>query len=205
MITILDYGLGNIFNLQATIKRAGYDSVISDREEDILESDVLFLPGVGAFKAAMDNIKEKKLESILKKRAAENKPIVGICLGMQLLFDSSTEDGLNEGLGLIEGKIKKLDIDLKVPHMGWNELIINQNNYITQALNNGDYVYYVHSYYLEEYNKDNIIASSEYEVNVPGIVMQGNTIGLQFHPEKSGDVGLKLLTNILDNFLGDQR
>lgn len=200
MIIILDYGLGNVYNLKNALSKLGYDSKISSDPSEIMEASILFLPGVGAFKSAMANLGNNKLVTILNKRNAEKKPIIGICLGMQVLFDDSYEDGYCKGLGYLEGTFKKFDIDLKIPHMGWNKLEENKTSFITKNLPENSFVYFVHSYYLTNFNSDNLISFAEYAVNVPAIVAKDNLIGIQFHPEKSNKVGLKILENIIEYF-----
>jgi len=201
MILILDYGIGNVYNLKNAIKKIGYESIISSEIDEIINADIVFLPGVGAFKAAMENLKNNNLIDVLNKRKNANRPIVGICLGMQVMFEASYEDGYCEGLGYFKGVFKEFDIKLKSPHMGWNELIVNKKSFITEGFNKENYAYFVHSYYLTEYNNENLICYSDYEVKVPGIILKDNLIGIQFHPEKSSKVGLKILENIIKKYI----
>lgn len=192
MNVIIDYKVGNLDSIQRGLERAGIPSIISNDPDLIQQATLLFLPGVGAFKDAMNDLLETGLVPLIRNHVSSNKPLVGICLGMQLLFDSSTEFGDTDGLGLIPGTIEELDIDLKVPHMGWNDLTIQQDNLVVQTIGNGDYVYFVHSFYAKT-NPQYIVATTEYGVTIPAIVRNNNVIGMQFHPEKSGDVGLRLL------------
>ncbi|MEA1975028.1 MAG: imidazole glycerol phosphate synthase subunit HisH [Bacillota bacterium] len=203
MIIILDYGLGNVYNLKNAIEKIGCDAKISSKEEDILNADILFMPGVGAFKIAMQNLIEKDLISVLNKRKSLNYPIIGICLGMQILFDSSDENGFSKGLGFIKGHFSKFKTSLNVPHMGWNELIFKEDSFINYNLNKTSYGYYVHSFYLSDYDEDNIICYSQYDVKVPSIIKSNNIYGIQFHPEKSGKDGLNILKNFIIE-LGDE-
>src|SRR6056297_1144177 len=163
MNIIIDYGLGNLNSVQRGFERVGLDTKISSDIEDIKNSNSLILPGVGAFRDAINLLKEKNLKDIIIKEVKKGKNILGICLGMQLLYEKSYENGIYEGLGLVKGNIKKFDINLKVPHMGWNDLKIKKDNPIIKYIEEGDYVYYVHSYYAEGSEED-IIAYSEYEV-----------------------------------------
>lgn len=202
MIIILDYGLGNVYNLQNALASLGYDSKISRNPKEILDAAILFLPGVGAFKSAMKNLEDNNLIEILNKRNAEEKPIIGICLGMQVLFDDSYEDGYCQGLGYIKGTFKKFDIDLKIPHMGWNKLIKNKSSFVTKNLPDNSYVYFVHSYYLTDYSREDLIAYAEYAIDVPAIVGKNHLLGIQFHPEKSNKIGLKILDNLIKEFKG---
>ena len=200
MIIILDYGLGNVYNLQNALASLGYNSKISRDPKEILDASILFLPGVGAFKAAMKNLDDNNLIEVLNKRNEEKKTIIGICLGMQVLFEDSYEGDYCEGLGYIKGTFKKLDIDLKIPHMGWNKLMANEPSFITRNLPDNSYVYFVHSYYLTNYNPKELISYAEYDIKVPAIVAHKHLIGIQFHPEKSNTIGLKILDNLIKEF-----
>jgi len=192
MNIIIDYGLGNLNSVQKGFERVGLETKISSDIEEIRKSNSIILPGVGAFRDAVKLLEEKNLKNLIIEEVNKGKNILGICLGMQLLYDKSFENGEFDGLGLIKGNIKKFDISLKVPHMGWNNLKFQQNNPILKYNKEGDYVYYVHSYYAEGEEED-LIAYSEYEVKVPGIVNRENIYGIQFHPEKSGTVGHNIL------------
>ena len=189
---IIDYGVGNIGSLTSALDEIGMNYILSG-DKDVIESATsIILPGVGAFAAAMVELEKRDLIDLLKKKAKEGTPFIGICLGMQLLFDSSEENGSFKGLGLIEGIVKQIPATVKIPHMGWNSLDFKTSDDILKYNNPNDYVYFVHSYYVET-TPENIIASSEYGIDIPGIVRQGNIIGMQFHPEKSSDAGLNLL------------
>ncbi|MGM0380068.1 MAG: imidazole glycerol phosphate synthase subunit HisH [Bacillota bacterium] len=201
MIVILDYGLGNLYNLKNALKKIGFESKISNNSDEILNADILFMPGVGAFYEAIKNLKNKDLIDVLNKRNEKKLPIVGICLGMQLLFEESYEKKLTKGLGFLKGSLKKFDISLKIPHMGWNKLEFKNNSFINEDLDSQSYGYFVHSFYLTDYNKKDLIAYSDYEVKVPAIVKNNNLIGIQFHPEKSSKDGLKILENIIKEFI----
>lgn len=193
-ISIVDYGMGNIRSVQKAFESFGTTCNITSDEDEILSSNGIILPGVGAFPDAMANIKKIKIDVTLQKAIKMNIPILGICLGMQLLFDESDEVRNTKGLGFIRGKIKKFQIDLKVPHMGWNNLNIIKSSPILEGVKNNSYVYFVHSYYAEM-NEENIDAATLYGANVPAVVSNGNIFGTQFHPEKSGDPGIQMLKN----------
>jgi glutamine amidotransferase len=193
MHVIIDYGLGNLNSVQKGFERVGLETEISRDLKKIREAKSLILPGVGAYRDAVGLLKELEMFELITEEAKKGKPIIGICLGMQLLYDKSYEYGEYEGLGLIEGEIKKMDISLKVPHMGWNSLkFAKEDDPVLKYISEGDYVYYVHSYYAASDNKE-LLAYSEYEINIPGIVKNNNIYGIQFHPEKSGIVGHKIL------------
>ena len=197
MIAIVDYGCGNLYSLQCSLNFLNLESKITSDPEDIKSADKIILPGVGAFGDAVELLKKSGLDEVVKSEAAKGKYILGICLGMQLLFEKSFEYGEHKGLGLIKGEVCPLsdDIktDLKIPHMGWNSLDIkNINDPIFKYTKNGDYVYYVHSFYAKNCD-ESLLATSDYEVLVAGLVKNKNVYGAQFHPEKSGDVGLNLL------------
>ncbi|MDR5587658.1 MULTISPECIES: imidazole glycerol phosphate synthase subunit HisH [Clostridium] len=200
MIVIIDYGMGNLKSISNALNNLEIENKISSNKNEIENSKGIILPGVGAFKDAMCNIKEKSLDTIIKKEAENGKPLLGICLGMQLLFEKGFERYEEEGLGLLKGNIVKLKEDknnnVKIPHIGWNNLIYNKKDELCKCVEEGDFVYYVHSYCAQGYDEEDLIAYSEYGINeIPGIVRHKNIIGAQFHPEKSGDVGLRLLKN----------
>lgn len=200
MVAIVDYGLGNIFSVKSSLNYIGVDSVVTGDHELIKKADKIILPGVGAFRDAINKLRENNLDVILKEEAKNNKPILGICLGMQLLFEKSYEYGEYDGLGLLKGQVCSISGDiadktLKVPHMGWNNLVFVDNkleNKLLKYINQDDYVYYVHSYYVKN-NDENLVAYSDYDVKISGIVSKNNIFGTQFHPEKSGEVGLNIL------------
>ena len=205
MTAIIDYGVGNLFSLMSSLKYVGIDAVLTDDEKIIKNSDSIILPGVGAFRDAIEKL-EKKNEGILKnliiEEAKNGKLILGICLGMQMLFDKSYEYGEYNGLGLVNGSICPIEKDLKnkdlkVPHMGWNNLNIRKEDKLFKYINNMEYVYFVHSYY-GKYCDESIIADSEYDVIIPAIVKKDNVYGIQFHPEKSGNTGLNILRGVKD-------
>ena len=203
MIAVIDYGVGNLFSLLSSLNYVRLDTKLTNNIEEIKNSKGIILPGVGAFRDAIGNLEKYGLKEILINEAKNGKPFLGICLGMQMLFEKSYEYGEYEGLGLIDGTVEEIkkyiskNSDLKIPHMGWNSLIINnsfKDDKILKDVNDNEYVYYVHSYFAKTDMK-NIVAYSEYGTKIPGIVKNENVYGMQFHPEKSGDTGLKLLKN----------
>ena len=203
MIAVIDYGVGNLFSLLSSLNYVGLDTKLTNNIEEIKNAKGIILPGVGAFRDAIGNLEKYRLKEILINEAKNGKPFLGICLGMQMLFEKSYEYGEYEGLGLINGTVEEIkkyipeNSDLKIPHMGWNSLVINggfKDDKILKDVNDNEYVYYVHSYFAKTDMK-NIVAYSEYGTKISGIVKNENVYGMQFHPEKSGDTGLKLLKN----------
>ena len=192
MIAIIDYGVGNLFSLSCSLEHLGLECVITNDREIIKKSDKIILPGVGAFADARELLRKDGLDEFLIEQAKNGKPFLGICLGMQLLFDKSFEYGEHEGLGLIKGEIRPIPTSLKVPHIGWNCLNFKKDDPLLKYIKNGDYVYYVHSYCAMDCD-ESLIATSEYGVEVTGIARCANVCGTQFHPEKSGEVGLNIL------------
>lgn len=195
MIAIVDYGAGNIFSVKNALDYLGFESVLTDKKEDLVSADSIILPGVGAFPAAMDMLDASGLVDTIKQQA-KKKPFLGICLGMQLLFEKSFEFEQREGLALIKGYVDKIDEpDLVIPHMGWNKLEYKQECPLLEGLGEDEYVYFVHSY-KAFCGDENLIASCEYGHTVPALVGDGKFVfGSQFHPEKSGKTGLKILEN----------
>lgn len=196
MIIIIDYGVGNLFSLKSSLNAIGVEAEVSGDEEKIRNADKLILPGVGAFEDASKKLKESGLEDVIKEECAKGKPLLGICLGMQLLFEESHEYGVHKGLGLIPGTIKFIgDVipkEFKIPQIGWNGLIVKQKSPILKDIVAGDCVYFVHSYYAQTPAKY-VSATAEYGAELTAAVRKDNIYGCQFHPEKSGTVGLSIL------------
>ncbi len=197
MLAIIDYGVGNLFSLQCSLNKIGVENVVTSDIETIKNAERIILPGVGAFGDAVKKLRESGLFEVVIEEAEKGKPLMGICLGMQMLFEKSYEYGEYEGLGLIKGEIVslkgKIPEELDIPHMGWNALNFhNGKNELFKYINEGDCVYFVHSYFGVDC-EDSLIASAEYGADVTAAVAKNNVYGCQFHPEKSGDVGLKIL------------
>ncbi|PLT32183.1 imidazole glycerol phosphate synthase subunit HisH [Bacillus sp. V5-8f] len=203
MIGIIDYGMGNLFSVSCALDRLGVDWFISDDPEKLGDAKGLILPGVGSFKDAMTLLDRQELTGFIKEYVKSGKPLLGICLGMQLLFEESEENGFSKGLALLPGKVVRFTgtdrhgDTYKVPHMGWNRLKFTNESKLQQGLEQ-DYVYFVHSFYVETEDKGVITASAEYDVDVPAVVGRGSVYGMQFHPEKSGGMGMALLKNYLE-------
>lgn len=196
MIAIVDYGVGNLFSLNCSLQSVGAETVITADEAVLRSADKILLPGVGAFEDAAKKLRESGLAPLLKELAAAGKPLLGICLGMQMIFDRSFEYGEHEGLGLIPGNVKPIrDVipaDHKVPHIGWNALHFRQENPLFKYVKEGDCVYFVHSFYAADCDEA-VVAVAEYGAELTAAVAKGNVYGCQFHPEKSGNVGLAIL------------
>ncbi|MFB9324951.1 imidazole glycerol phosphate synthase subunit HisH [Paenibacillus aurantiacus] len=196
MIAIIDYGMGNLHSVSKAVERLGFEAVVTDDEAVIMSAEGAILPGVGAFGDAMDNLRATGMDSLAKRYAASGKPLLGICLGMQLLFDQSEEHGLNDGLALLPGQVIRFQGDYKVPHMGWNKLSFVQDSPLFAGLSEG-HVYFVHSYHVKPARQGDLLATTDYYQPVTAIVGSGNVYGMQFHPEKSGELGMQLLRNFL--------
>ena len=194
MVGIIDYGVGNLFSLQSSFKAIGEEAFVSGDAEKLANADRLVLPGVGAFEDAANKLRSSGLDKFVREQAGLGKPLLGICLGMQLLFEKSFEYGEHEGLGLLKGQVVSMEgrvpADLKIPHMGWNKLEVKGGKLLQNV--DGQYVYFVHSYFAEGC-EDSLAAVTEYGIPITAAVEQGNIFGCQFHPEKSGNVGLSIL------------
>lgn len=199
MIGIIDYGMGNLFSVSKALERLNVPYFISEKKEELLAADGLLLPGVGAFRDAMERLNELGLTEMIRDYVNCGKPLLGICLGMQLLFEESEENGLTTGMGILPGRVVRFtghDKDgqsYKVPHMGWNKLRYIHQSPVLEGLEE-DFVYFVHSYHAVT-DEEVIIAEAEYDVKVPAVVGKGNVYGMQFHPEKSSKLGMELLRN----------
>ncbi len=196
MIAVVDYGVGNLFSLASSLKKIGAQCVVTGEEKIIESADGIILPGVGAFADAMQKLTDTGLVPVLQRQADGGKPLLGICLGMQLLFDESFEYGKHKGLGFVKGSVSPIADDLtqplKIPHMGWNSLDFKKQSPLFKYINDGEYVYFVHSYYAKNCG-DSVIATANYGIDMTVAVQNKNVFGTQFHPEKSGDAGLKIL------------
>jgi glutamine amidotransferase len=196
MIGIVDYGVGNLFSLKSSLNRLGLSAIVSSDQRELKRCDKLILPGVGAFGDAERKLRESGLKQTVLDSVSEQKPLLGICLGMQLLFEKSYEYGEHEGLSLLKGEVCPLANDikkLKIPHMGWNSLhFVKTDSPLFRYVDEGEYVYFVHSYYVKKCSRS-LVATSEYGVAVTAAVENKNVFGTQFHPEKSGDTGMRIL------------
>lgn len=200
MVAIIDYDAGNVKSVEKAIQSLGKDVVLTRDKDTILNADHVILPGVGAFGACMERIREYDLESVIKQVISNNVPFLGICVGLQLLFEQSEESPGVVGLGVLKGKIVRLPETpgLKIPNIGWNDLKYPSKGRLFEGVDEGEYVYFVHSYYLQADDKNIVKATTEYGATVEASIECGNVFATQFHPEKSSDVGLRILSNFLE-------
>jgi len=201
MIAIIDYGAGNIQSVYKALKFIGADCKVTSDKDEILNADGAILPGVGSFGDAMDTMTKRGIKDTIIEYTKSGKPFLGICLGLQLLFPESEETPGVKGLDIFKGTITKIpnqNRTLKIPHMGWNNISIKQKNGIFKDIEGEPYVYFVHSFYLKAQDKDIVAATTQYGVKIDAAVQKGNIIATQFHPEKSGEVGLKMLKNFVE-------
>lgn len=200
MIAIIDYDAGNIKSVEKALLLLGQDVKITSDAQEILEADKVILPGVGAFGNAMENLKKRGLDQVIRQVAEKGTPFLGICLGLQLLFERSEEAPGVEGLGILPGEILRIPPQegLKIPHMGWNSLHLEHGGRLFEGIPEHAYVYFVHSYYLKAKEEEIVKASTEYSTHIHASVEKGNVFACQFHPEKSSDIGLKILKNFVE-------
>ena len=200
MIAIIDYDAGNIKSVEKALQKLGADVVITNDAQEILRADKVILPGVGAFGDAMANLKKFGLDKVIYEVVEKGTPFLGICLGLQLLFERSDETPGVAGLGILKGEILRIPDkdDLKIPHMGWNSLHLQNQGRLFQGLSEQSYVYFVHSYYLKAEDEQIVKATTDYSVNIHASVEKDNVFACQFHPEKSSDVGLQILKNFVE-------
>lgn len=196
MVAIVDYGVGNLFSLKSSLDAIGAEAVVTADPEVLAKADQIILPGVGAFEDAARQLRDTGLDTVVKALANRGKPLMGICLGMQMLFEKSYEFGEHEGLGLIPGAVRPIreviPADYKIPHIGWNALRFRRETPLFRYINEGDHVYFVHSFYAADC-EEAVLADTEYGAHLTAAVARGNVMGCQFHPEKSGNVGLAIL------------
>lgn len=196
MVAIVDYGVGNLFSLSSSVAAVGAEYVVTSDADTLRSADKIILPGVGAFSDARQKLRESGLDTVIIEEAKRGKPLLGICLGMQMLFEKSYEYGCHEGLSLLSGSVVPMEgvipATYKIPHIGWNALTIHKTHPLFRYIKEGDFVYFVHSYYASGC-EDSLLASTEYGACLTAAVAKGNVCGTQFHPEKSGDVGLSIL------------
>ena len=195
MIGIVDYGMGNLRSVEKAFATRGFAVKVSDDPAQLAEAGGLVIPGVGGFPDAMKNLHERKLVEPILAHAAAGKPLMGICLGMQILFQEGLEGSRCQGLGLLQGQIVRIPWKVKIPHMGWNRLSILQESPVLKGIADGAFAYFVHSYYADKCDAGDIVAVTDYGSLLPAVVQRGSLFGLQFHPEKSDTAGLAMIKN----------
>jgi len=198
MICIIDYGAGNLRSVQKAIEYWGVDTVVSAKASDLEKAEKIVFPGVGAFGRAIEAIERLDLRDVIIRQIKDGKPFLGICLGLQLLFEESEENPGVKGLSVLPGKVKRFPPDLKVPHLGWNRLIKSGQSPLWQNVPDNSFYYFAHSYYIDPEDNNLVIGFSDYGEKFPVAIQQGNLYGLQFHPEKSQKNGLNILKNFID-------
>jgi glutamine amidotransferase len=198
MIAIVDYGVGNLRSVQRAFEYVGAEVIVTAHRETIESASAVVLPGVGAFGKAMSNLERAGLTDVIRQVIAQRHPFLGICLGLQLLFEESEEMGQHRGLGVFGGQVKRFEIGLKVPQIGWNQIHIQQASPLLEGVADGSYAYFVHSYYVAPADPEIVLAITDYEMDYASIVGQDNVFGIQFHPEKSRAVGLRILRNFTE-------
>jgi len=203
MVAVIDYGMGNLRSVSKALETVGAQVKVTSNPEEIIEADAIILPGVGAFYRGIQNLRNLGILPALFTVIEEGKPFLGICLGLQLLFTESEEHGINKGLDIIKGRVRKFEPAVKIPHMGWNRVKSQVTSYKSQVeifdgVPDESYFYFVHSYYVEPENKDVALATTNYGVEFASAVAKGNIFGVQFHPEKSTGLGLKILENFVN-------
>jgi len=207
-VAIIDYGVGNLRSVEKAFAATGCEAIVSGDESVLRKAERLVLPGVGAFAACMKALKERGFDGLVKERVSEGTPLLGVCVGMQMLFDESEEFGSTRGLGLLRGSVRRFTGELVVPHIGWNRIQQTRTHELFAGVEEGSFCYFVHSFYCEPVDESVVMGETEYGVRYASVVADGNVCGVQFHPEKSQDVGLRMLRNFAtDNtdFYSDQR
>ena len=194
-VAIIDYGVGNLRSVEKAFAATGCEAIVSGDEGVLREAERLVLPGVGAFASCMRSLREHGFESLVRERAATGTPLLGICVGMQMLFEVSDEFGTTDGLGLLRGRVRRFETELVVPQVGWNRIHQKQEHRLFQGVADGSFCYFVHSFYCEPDDTDVSIGETDYGVRYASVVAQDNICGVQFHPEKSQDIGLRMLKN----------
>jgi glutamine amidotransferase len=196
-VVIIDYGVGNLRSVEKAFAATGCDALISGDEETLRTAQRLVLPGVGAFGACMKALKERGFDLLVREKASEGTPLLGVCVGMQMLFEESDEFGSTPGLGLLRGTVRRFGNELVVPHVGWNRIHQKREHALFEGIGDGAFCYFVHSFYCQPRDEDVVVGETEYGQRYASVVARGNICGVQFHPEKSQDVGLRMLRNFV--------
>jgi glutamine amidotransferase len=201
-IAIIDYGVGNLRSVEKAFHAGGVEAVVSSDETVLRSADKLVLPGVGAFRACMDGLKEHGFDRLVRERVAEGTPLLGVCVGMQMLFEESEEFGTTAGLGFLKGRVRRFPEGLRVPQVGWNQVEWKSGHLLSEGIADRTFFYFVHSFYCEADELDDVVGETEYGIHYPSVVARGNVCGVQFHPEKSQAAGLRLLKNFAESHAG---
>ena len=196
-VAIIDYGVGNLRSVEKAFAATGCDAIVSDDENALREAHRLVLPGVGAFAACMRALKEHGFDRLVRDKVSEGTPLLGVCVGMQMLFEESDEFGSTPGLGLLKGTVRRFGNELVVPHVGWNRIHQKREHALFEGIGDGAFCYFVHSFYCQPREQDVVVGETEYGKRYASVVARGNICGVQFHPEKSQDVGLRMLRNFV--------
>jgi len=204
MIAVIDYGAGNLRSVTNAINSLGYQPNITDKPEDVLNATAVILPGVGAAAATVAGLRERSLVEPIRRFIAEDRPFLGVCIGLQILFDGTEEGGWNECLGVIPGSVRRLPPGLKIPHMGWNQVRQRIPHPVFDTVPDEANFYFVHSYYADPADREIVIGETEYGVPICSVIARNNLIATQFHPEKSGEVGLKIYKNFIKSALNER-
>lgn len=199
-VLIIDYGVGNLRSVEKAFAATGCDAIVTADENVLRNAQRLVLPGVGAFAACMKALNERSFDRLVREKAREGTPLLGVCVGMQLLFDESDEFGATSGLGLLRGRVRRFENDLVVPHVGWNRIHQKREHVLFDGIDDGSFCYFVHSFYCEPTDETVVAGETEYGVRYASVVAEKNICGVQFHPEKSQDVGLRMLKNFGQDF-----
>lgn len=199
-VAIIDYGVGNLRSVEKAFAAMGCEAIVSGDENVLRNAERLVLPGVGAFAACIKALKERGFDRLVEQRAGEGTPLLGVCVGMQLLFDESEEFGSTRGLGLLRGSVRRFTGDLVVPHVGWNRIHQRRPNELFEGIEEGAFCYFVHSFYCEPVDEQVVVGETDYGVRYASVVADGNVCGVQFHPEKSQEVGLRMLRNFATDY-----
>ncbi|MBS4024192.1 MAG: imidazole glycerol phosphate synthase subunit HisH [Clostridia bacterium] len=202
MIAIIDYGMGNLRSVEKALEKMGFPVEVTADADRVLGAKGVILPGVGAFADAMKNLEKTGMIPIIREIVSQDKPFLGICLGLQLMFSESEENGVHQGLDIFRGKVRRLPAGAKIPHMGWNQIDIRQENSLLAGIPSGSNFYFVHSYYVDPEEQENITTTTSYNLEFASIVSRGHVTGIQFHPEKSSKLGLAILQNFGNMVMG---
>ncbi len=194
-VAIIDYGVGNLRSVEKAFAATGCEAIVTDDESQLRDAERLVLPGVGAFAACMKALSERGFDRLVREQARNGTPVLGVCVGMQLLFEESDEFGATAGLGLMRGRVRRFQGDLLVPHIGWNRIHQKQSHPLFEGVGDGSFCYFVHSFYCAPADEGVVAGETEYGGRYASVVGQGNVCGVQFHPEKSQEVGLRMLSN----------